>query len=88
MIKAKKNKLGFIRPMYWISLSVCTVSLIIIFLTRGAVSEELLLVRSGWLTMLYPFGGFVALVQLLAGFEPVKEHPDWSLVYPELKKDN
>jgi hypothetical protein len=87
MKEVKKNKFSLLRPLYWASVSICTVCVIAIYLFWSAESEGMLQMKSVFSAMLYPFGGFIALVQLLAGFEPLKEQLDWGLVYPELRED-
>lgn len=76
-----------IRPLYWLSISICSLSLLQIF-SFFTETGNLLPLNSFWLVVLYPFGGIIALIEFLSGFEPIEYEDDWSVILKELKKND
>lgn len=77
-----------LRPFYWVSVSICIFSLLQIFLSWNPESGGALIDKSFWSIMLFPFGSYIALVEFVSGFEPLRKRNDWSLVFKELENNN
>ena len=81
-----KPAISIFRILYRISLAAIIVCLVVRYLMwqMPAYDPATAIFASNF--VLYPAAFIVAMVHLLAIFEPLGEKPDWSLVYPELRK--
>jgi len=82
----KKSKASIFRILYRVSISAIIACLVARYLMWQMPPNDPGTAISVINVFLYPAAFIVAIVHLLAIFEPLRENPDWSLVYPELRK--
>ena len=84
MNRSGKNRVSIFRVVYRTGLMIIGLSLVGRFLIWQIPVSEPELITTVLNAFLYPAAYAVALTHFLAVFEPIKEKPDWSRVYPEL----
>ena len=82
----KKPKASIFRILYRASISAIIVCLVVRYLMWQMPPDDPGTAISVINVFLYPAAFIVAMVHLLVIFEPLREKPDWGLVYPELKR--
>lgn len=86
MNRSEKKRVYIFRIVYRTSLMIIGLSLVSRFLIWQIPIADPELITTVLNAFLYPAAYAVALTHFLAVFEPIKEKPDWSKVFPELKQ--
>ena len=84
MSRSGKSRVSIFRIVYRTGLMIIGLCLVGRFLIWQVPVSDPELIVTLLNAFLYPAAFAVALTHFLAVFEPIKEKPDWSRVYPEL----